>query len=1133
MNAETSTLCRPGRRQTFLTASACVLCVLLLALVAAPRPAFAATEHLFDPCLSLTGNTQTGPLDECPDPGTSHPEQALFQPDGVTTDRFGDIYVSNYGGIEGEGNIKVFDPTGDFLTEFNDPHGPTSLAVDSQCNVYTVDFGRNYNIGSEASLSKYPLSNCPPSPSTTALAPVSVFASGDIEEFLTETYAVAVDPRNDRVFTTGRSEGKEQVLEFGPGGSGPPSTISLAATQGDGGNIKGIDIWGKTGEIFVAGRKNEDVVDGPGTIFVLSPSGALIDEISGEETPAGSFGSAFPYIAVDQSNGDVYVEDVHNGHEAVDQFQRSGGQYHYVGQLAHSFKVPARSVTDVAVDAPMEMGESAYSSPNSGEVFVTSGTELGLGHLYAFRPRTIGPPQVSARVFDIGADDAALEAKVNPNGLPTTFRFEYGSADCELGGCTSVPSEGKSAGEGGGVVSFAETLDGLQPSTTYHFRVVAENAESAPGSPTVTPDQTFKTFPTPSGLPDDRAYELVTPGNTNGLKPTSSPANSAIASVVETPYAAENGDSVLFLTLSGGFPPSEGNGAAEAYEAVRDETSGWHSRSISPSGQQAVFPLFGGASSDHRRTLWEIPHVGGSLDIGPSFTTYARNELGDFELIGHGEIADDPEAETKWMSPDGTKVIFANDRNADPEVPLTANAPPEHTIAIYSQGTGESARVVSLLPGNITPAAQQSAIWGGTNRSGNVIVFSLIDPTTGAQSLYERLDEDRTVEVSPSAASFAGVSSDGTKTFYEVYSGPEAGLWEFNAESQSRTQITPDGASLFVNVARDGARAYFSSPLLLDEGKGVPGGHNLYEWNGSVPHFIATLSADDFTGEQNLGKWTNHRDPGSSVVRGNPNEDPSRTTNDGEYFLFQSHSDLTPPYEALGHSEIYRYDAVTSQLVCVSCNPTGVSASTDAELVRAVRLEEFVGPTTVSSRIANMTEDGSTVVFQTREPLSVEDHDAFADVYEWHEGNLSLISSGKSEFDEDLYSMTPDASDIFFLSSEILLPEDAETTPSIYDARVNGGFAQPSTEPPCEGEGCRPEPVAPPAATSPGSELLHGNGNRVPHAAIRKCRKRVHRQKDAHRVEQRGKPRCVTRHSSHNHFHGRAPQGKSAKKGQK
>ena len=52
-----------------------------------------------------------------------------------------------------------------------------------------------------------------------------------------------------------------------------------------------------------------------------------------------------------------------------------------------------------------------------------------------------GAPSIDATsVTDIQGISALLSGKVNPNGLPTTYRFEYGTSACP-GGCTSTPEE--------------------------------------------------------------------------------------------------------------------------------------------------------------------------------------------------------------------------------------------------------------------------------------------------------------------------------------------------------------------------------------------------------------------------------------------------------------------------------------------------------------------------------------------------------------------------------------------------------------------------------------------------------------------------------------------------------------------
>ncbi len=99
-----------------------------------------------------------------------------------------------------------------------------------------------------------------------------------------------------------------------------------------------------------------------------------------------------------------------------------------------------------------------------------------------------GAPSIAASsVTDIQGISALLSGKVNPNGLPTTFRFEYGTSTCP-GSCTSTPQEGL-----GSVAvdrSASAAISGLSPDTTYHYRLLATNSlqETATG-----PEQTFTT----------------------------------------------------------------------------------------------------------------------------------------------------------------------------------------------------------------------------------------------------------------------------------------------------------------------------------------------------------------------------------------------------------------------------------------------------------------------------------------------------------------------------------------------------------------------------------------------------------------------------------------------------------------
>jgi hypothetical protein len=102
---------------------------------------------------------------------------------------------------------------------------------------------------------------------------------------------------------------------------------------------------------------------------------------------------------------------------------------------------------------------------------------------------TLDPPlATTGGASAITSSGASVAGTVDPNGKATTFRFEYGTT-------TGYGSEVTgSAGSGGSVVSVSGALTGLAPSTTYHYRLVATNADgTATGS-----DATFTTSAAPA-----------------------------------------------------------------------------------------------------------------------------------------------------------------------------------------------------------------------------------------------------------------------------------------------------------------------------------------------------------------------------------------------------------------------------------------------------------------------------------------------------------------------------------------------------------------------------------------------------------------------------------------------------------
>src|SRR4051794_23724825 len=136
-----------------------------------------------------------------------------------------------------------------------------------------------------------------------------------------------------------------------------------------------------------------------------------------------------------------------------------------------------------------------------------------------------GPPAVTADwVTDVTASSANLRAEIEPEGLDTTYRFEYltetGFEQGGWAGATLAPASGRAPyGALPGPPVFRH-LERLQPATTYRYRALATNQAGDGAGPehllitesvsaaAPCPNDSFRLGPG-AGLPDCRAYEMV------------------------------------------------------------------------------------------------------------------------------------------------------------------------------------------------------------------------------------------------------------------------------------------------------------------------------------------------------------------------------------------------------------------------------------------------------------------------------------------------------------------------------------------------------------------------------------------------------------------------------------------------
>src|SRR5207253_2029607 len=132
--------------------------------------------------------------------------------------------------------------------------------------------------------------------------------------------------------------------------------------------------------------------------------------------------------------------------------------------------LPGSGTSRVAVSAEVE-GLSANTTYHFRVVASNEGGS-GSGEDQTFTTVASAPSVVTGAASALTSTSTTLNATVNPNGRTVSkCSFEYGSSSAygSNAPCTSLPGSGTSP------VAVSAYVEGLAPSTTYHFRIVASN----------------------------------------------------------------------------------------------------------------------------------------------------------------------------------------------------------------------------------------------------------------------------------------------------------------------------------------------------------------------------------------------------------------------------------------------------------------------------------------------------------------------------------------------------------------------------------------------------------------------------------------------------------------------------------
>ncbi len=270
----------------------------------------------------------------------------------------------------------------------------------------------------------------------------------------------------------------------------------------------------------------------------------------------------------------------------------------------------------VCLIAHNSAGETAQSSP------VTFTTPIAQ------------PTIVSESASSVETTQATLEAQIAPDGASTSYHFEYGPTETYG---TSTPETTIETLNATSTVKVIIT--GLTPGTSYHYRVLATNAESPAGG-TPGPDKTLSTpatlgnesqscpneklrseQPYALALPDCRAYEQVSPLNANGQDATD-------AFLKENPEASVSGEAVTYASR-GDFANPTGNGFENQFLSRRGP-SGWTTQAITPLRQ----PYQTETSPSYEATTFTPELTAGVASTSASLTGEAPSgtESGEFGL---------------------------------------------------------------------------------------------------------------------------------------------------------------------------------------------------------------------------------------------------------------------------------------------------------------------------------------------------------------------------------------------------------------------------------------------------------------------------------------------------------------------
>ena len=624
---------------------------------------------------------------------------------------------------------------------------------------------------------------------------------------------------------------------------------------------------------------------------------ALIAKTAGLEkaVTAGVDSENSTGVAVDITNGDVYIDNTTTiaaftaTGTAIQRFGEEKGEKHLAGA-----------------------GPLAVNAAN-GQVFAAEGNKV-----VVFKPEEAGEPPSIDGLFaqNLTPTSTRLSALIDPRGSDTHYYFEY-CTTTQVCKTVPAPPPGADLGSGFGDQQVSVAAE-VQPATTYHVRVVAENTHGkVESSQLSSTNETFETLPTTEGLLDHRQWEMVSPPKKGGTLASQSAVGAAI-------QASDDGNAFTFgAEASGPVGEAQGNRTIAVTQFLSTRgPSEWSTQDILTPHNKSEGIIVNSGEEEYRLFSSDLslavvePEIRGAHPIEdpplapPSKTgtpaektIYLRADQPITPAGAEQAIYNEAAENAEYLSPgylplvtqfNSTHEPFGNEKSLnfvdatpdlnhvvfESEVPLLAGAPRKGLYEWSADSPGHALRLISVanVAGNETPAIEPSlGAYLNTNTPGNS--RNAISQTGSRIAFTSAFTREHEGNTETNEAAYLFIREPGTGKTVQI----NAAQGQAKEPSEEQLAVEEITRTRFQTASTDGSKTFFTDTWPLTDSS------FLHPTETKHPADLYEFDANRPSGEK-LVDLTPDKDVGGADVLGTI----PGASEDGSYVYFVANGVLAP-----------------------------------------------------------------------------------------------------------------------------------------------------------------------------------------------------------------------------------------------